>query len=291
MDKVDVHVHVLTRLSDEFPRQVSGLAPADREGTAEQLLQEMDANSIDRAVLIDMGGTALEHHKYVTHCVRTWPDRFTATGLIDLGASDPPARLRELVDATEIEGIRLGSLGNPDAASVEELDTFALLQTVDELGLNINLYGGGKNLPILEMVAPAFPGISFSLDHLGMMPTTCFPPDPWNRPRFADEPLPPDNYPRILALARHQNIYIKISGEYAFSKVPWPYDDMKEMVQQIHQAYGAARMMWCTDFPWIVPEPTYARLVELPKHHLPNISDEDHELLMGGTALKIWFRR
>ena len=97
MDKVDVHVHVLTRLSDEFPRQVSGLAPADREGTAEQLLQEMDANGIDRAVLIDMGGTALEHHKYVTHCVRTWPDRFTATGLIDLGAPPPPPPQRARV--------------------------------------------------------------------------------------------------------------------------------------------------------------------------------------------------
>ena len=157
--------------------------------------------------------------------------------------------------------------------------------------MNINVYGGPDNLPCIELLAPAFPGISFSLDHLGMMPSTPFTPDPWNRPRFADEPLPPQNLPRILALAEHDNIYIKVSGEYAFSKVPWPYGDMKEIVEQIYQAYGAGRLMWCTDFPWILPDPTYAKLVELPQHHLPDIPAEDRDMLMGGTALKIWFRR
>ncbi|MCZ6676352.1 MAG: amidohydrolase family protein, partial [Candidatus Poribacteria bacterium] len=121
MDKVDVHVHVFARLSDEFPRGVSSLAPADKEATAEQLLREMDAAGIDRTVLIDMGGTRLEDHRYVTHCVQKWPDRFTATGLVDVNDPDPPARLRELVEATGIEGIRLGDLGDPDAARAEDL--------------------------------------------------------------------------------------------------------------------------------------------------------------------------
>lgn len=43
MDKVDVHVHIFAKLSDEYPRGISGLAPADKEATAEQLLREMDA--------------------------------------------------------------------------------------------------------------------------------------------------------------------------------------------------------------------------------------------------------
>ena len=291
MDKVDVHVHVLAKLSDEFPRQVSSMAPADREGTAEQLLREMDATGIDKAVLIDMGGTALEHHNYVTHCVRRWPDRFTSTGLVDVDDPDPPARLRELQDATRIEGIRLGSLGDPDAEKAEDLSTYSLFGCADELGLNINLYGGPGNISCLELLAPAFPGVNISVDHLGVTPTTPLTSDPYNRPRFDDEPLPPANYPRILGLARFDNIYIKVSGEYAFSKVPWPYGDMKTMVEQIYQAYGAGRMMWCTDFPWIVPDPTYAKLVELPKHHLPDISAQDMEMLMGGSALKIWFKR
>lgn len=172
MDKVDVHVHVFAKLSDEYPRGVSGLAPAGKEATAEQLLREMDAAGIDKTVLIDMGGTQIEEHRYVTHCVQKWPDRFTATGLVDGDDPDPPSRLKKLVDATRIEGIRIGDLGDPDATRVEDLKTYPLFQCADELGININIYTGSANITGVEMLAGAFPNLNISLDHLGVMPST-----------------------------------------------------------------------------------------------------------------------
>ena len=290
MDKVDVHVHVFARLSDEFPRTVSELAPAEKEGTAEQLLREMDANGIDRTVLIDMGGTKIQHHTYVTHCVRTWPDRFTATGLVDVSDHDPAARLRDLVEATGIEGVRLGALGNPDVDSVEELTTYRLFECASELGININIYTRSSQIKCVEMLAAAFPTVNISIDHLGVMPTSPLIPDKWGRPRFDDEPLPPETFSRVLALAKHSNVYVKMSGEYAFSKESWPYDDMKPMVERVYESFGAERMMWCTDSPWILEEPGYGKLVELIDHHLPSISEAEKKMMMGGTALKIWFR-
>ena len=35
---------------------------------------------------------------------------------------------------------------------------------------------------------------------------------------------------------------------------------MKPMVERVYKAFGAERMMLCTDFPWIVEEPGYGRL-------------------------------
>jgi len=227
----------------------------------------------------------------VTHCVKKWPDRFTATGLVDTNDPDPPARLRELVEATGIEGIRLGGLGDPAVKKAEDLQTYSLFQCADELGININIYGGAAQVPCIEMLAAAFPNVNISLDHLAVTPTTPLVPDRWGRPRFDDEPLPPANYPRILDMARFPNVYIKVSGEYAFSKVPWPYEDMKPMVEQIYQAFGPGRMMWCTDSPWILVEPGYQKLVDLLDYHLPSISKEEKDLIMGGTALKIWFKK
>ena len=292
MDKVDVHVHVFDRLSARFPRQVSDLAPTDRKATAEQLLREMDASGIDRAVLIDMGGTEIEHHRYVTHCVRKWPDRFTATGLVNVTDPDPAARLKELYEATGIEGIRLGGdLGNPRAKEVEELPVYGIFQRAGELGLNINIYGQSIEIPCIDLLARAFPGIHISLDHLGACPSTPLTVDGWGRPRFDDEPIPLATQPQIIGLAQYANVYVKISGEYAFSKAPYPYADMKPLVEQIYEAYGAGRMMWCSDFPWIVEEPGYQRLVHLIDHHLPCLSGEEQEMIMGRNALKIWFRK
>jgi predicted TIM-barrel fold metal-dependent hydrolase len=289
MDKVDVHVHVFDRLSEEFPRGVSTLAPAERTATAEQLLREMDAAGIARAVLIDMGGTKLEEHRYVTSCVRRWPDRFVATGLVDVNDPDPPARLRELVAATGIKGIRLGNLGDPATAAAEKLTAYGLFEVAAELGLNINVYASSAQVANLALLAAAFPKVTISLDHLGVCPTTAMGVDRWVRPRFDDEPLPPATYPRILDLARFPNVHVKISGEYAFSKVPYPYGDMQSMVERVYRAFGSGRMMWCSDFPWIVVEPGYGRLAALLDHHLPGIPAGEREQIMGGNGLRVWF--
>jgi L-fucono-1,5-lactonase len=281
MERVDVHVHVFDRVSAEFPRGTSDLAPAAREARA----------GIDRAVLIDMGGTALEQHRYVTHCVERWPERFTATGLVDLADPDPPARLRELVEATRIEGIRLGQLGDPTATRAQDLRAYPLFAAARDLRLNINLYGHHEGVPCLGLLAAAFPEVTISLDHLGVCPSTSLSRDKWGRPRTDTEPLPPLSYPRILELARFPNVHVKISGEYAFSREPYPYGDMKAMVEQVYEAFGAERMMWCSDFPWIVVEPGYGRLAQLLGHHLPDLSAAERDFIMGGNALKIWFQR
>ncbi|NKB71819.1 MAG: amidohydrolase family protein [Candidatus Latescibacteria bacterium] len=291
MEKVDVHVHVFERLSEEFPRQVSGLAPAERAEPAEQQLRAMDAAGIDKTVLIDMGGPEIAHHTYVTHCVKTWPDRFTATGLVDADTEDAPTRLRELVEVTGIEGIRLGDLGDPEATRAEELKVYGLFEVARQLGININVYGRAPQIGCIELLAEAFPQVNISLDHLGVLPSTGLVSDRWGRPRFDDEPLPPATYERVVGLARCANVYVKVSGEYAFSKEPWPYADMKPMVERIYRAYGAERMMWCTDAPWIFPEPGYDQLVQLLDHHLPGITAAEKAMIMGGTALKIWFKK
>lgn len=288
-DRVDVHVHVFDRLSEQYPRGVSTLAPAERTATAEQLLREMDAAGISRAVLIDMGGTQLDQHRYVTDCVRHWPDRFVATGLVDVNDADPAARLRELVDATGVKGIRLGFLGQPGATHVDELPARSLFQVAAERGLNINVYASSSQVGNLALLAAAFPQVLISLDHLGICPTTAMGVDTWGRPRFDDEPLPPSTYPQILGLARFANVCVKISGEYAFSKVPYPYGDMRSMVAQVYAAYGPSRMMWCSDFPWIVVEPGYGRLANLLGSHLPDLSAAECDAIMGGNAMKAWF--
>jgi predicted TIM-barrel fold metal-dependent hydrolase len=292
MEKVDAHVHVFDRVSEAFPREESSLAPAGRAATVEQLLREMDGAGIDRAVLIQMGGFRIEHHRYVTRAVSKWGDRFAAVGLVDVNNADPPAGLQALYEATGIAGVRLmGRLGDPGAAKAEQLAAYGLFQRAERLGLNINLYCQSDQIANIEMLVRAFPGVHVSLDHLGICPATTFAPDRWGRPRFDEEPIPPPMYPRILDLARYPNVYVKVSGEYAFSKEPYPYADMRPMVERIYHVYGAERMMWCSDFPWIVEEPGYRRLVALLDRHLPHLTEGEKAQIAGGNALEVWFGR
>ena len=141
MDKVDVHVHVFDLPSERFPRELSSLAPADRACPIEALIADMDASGIDRAVLIEMNGTQIEQHAYVTHCVQTWPDRFTATGLIDLTTLDRPPAC-ESCRRHGIEGNPAGALAIRPHSGPRSGDD-AVFECADELGININIYTGG----------------------------------------------------------------------------------------------------------------------------------------------------
>ena len=292
MEKIDAHVHVFAAQSDKYPRKVSAMAPPEREATAAQLLRLMDAAGIDRTVLIGYGGTGLEHHRYATHCTRQWPDRFTAAGLVDLDDADSPARLGQLVEATGIEGIRLRQgLGRAGAQRAQELKAYAVFQCAAELGLNINIYTSADQVAHVEMLVQAFPQVVVSLDHYGIAPSTPMQTDRWQRPHFGDEALPPATFGRIIDMAQYPNVHIKITGEYAFSKRPWPYPDMQPLAEAIYRAYGAERMMWGTDFPWIAEEPGYQRLAGLIDRHLPTASQREKDLIMGGTARRLWFKK
>lgn len=287
---VDAHVHVFEAVSDAFPRRTSELAPAGRRAPAEMLLREMDAAGVDRAVLIDTGGTGIEQHRYVTHCVQRWPDRFTSTGLVDVQDPEAPGKLRALVEATGVEGIRVGGdLGDPVGGRAEALSAFGLFQVARELGLNVNVYGAGTDIRCVALLAAAFPEIAVSLDHLGLCPQTPMRVDDRGRPWF-DEPMPPPDYPAVLALARYPNVYVKLSGEYAFSRQPYPYGDLQPVVRRVYEAFGPGRMMWATDFPWIVPDPGYGRLAGLVDRHLPDRPEGERDLICGGTAMQVWFR-
>ena len=291
MKRVDAHVHVFEAQSAAYPREVGELAPPSRSARASLLLREMDAAGIDRAVLIQMGGTGIERHRYLAHCLRRWPNRFAGVGVVDTLDIDPAARLQELYEATGIVGIRLmGVLGDPASARAQDLIVYPLVERASVLGLNVNLYTQSTQVRCIELLMRAFPMVIFTLDHLAICPSTSATVDQWGRPRFEEEPIPPPTYPEIIDLAQYDNMCVKISGEYAFSREPFPYADMGPMVRRIYEAYGAERMMWSTDFPWIREEPGYQRLSTTIDHHLPDISQVDREWILGGSALRVWFR-
>ena len=110
---IDAHLHVFARQSEQFPRQATPLAPAEREETAEKFLAVMEQNQVDQAMLVQIGGVQIEEHAYLDHCLKNWPDRFLGIGLIPPDCSDPEAHMDRLAEAGGIVGFRLGTLGGP----------------------------------------------------------------------------------------------------------------------------------------------------------------------------------
>ncbi|SVB99052.1 uncharacterized protein METZ01_LOCUS251906, partial [marine metagenome] len=140
---IDAHVHVFASVSNEFPRQVSGNTPGEREATAEQLLETMAACGVEKAVLVQIGGEELEQHAYLRHCLKSYPDRFRGIGLVaDL--EHPEEQMDRLASDGGIIGFRLSSIGgerDPLAPmDVTSFDTYKIWKHAAEKDYVIWLY-------------------------------------------------------------------------------------------------------------------------------------------------------
>ncbi len=78
-------------------------------------------------------------------------------------------------------------------------------------------------------------------------------------------PAPPQPFadlPKLLALAAHKNISVKISGACTLSHEPFPYKDIWDPLWRIFDAFGLDRCMWGTDWTRAVALLTYHQGVE-----------------------------
>ena len=115
------------------------------------------------------------------------------------------------------------------------------------------------------------------IDHLGLQQ----PPAP---------PAPPQPFgelPKVLALAAHSNIAIKISGACTLSHEPFPYKDMWDPLGRIFDAFGLDRCMWGTDWTRAVALLTYQQGVEAFRV-TDRLSGSDRATLMGDTLARIY---
>ena len=67
---------------------------------------------------------------------------------------------------------------------------------------------------------------------------------------------------KVLALAAHDNIAIKISGACTLSHEPFPYKDLWDPLFRVFDAFGFDRCLWGTDWTRAVALLTYEQGVE-----------------------------
>jgi len=126
-------------------------------------------------------------------------------------------------------------------------------------------------------MAARHPDTVLVIDHLGI-PQPFEPPVP--KDAFAD-------LPKVLALAAHDNVVIKISGACTLSHQPFPFKDIWDPLGRIFDAFGMHRCMWGTDWTRAVAFLTFKEGVEAFRA-TERLSESDRAQLMGGTLQRVY---
>lgn len=281
MITVDGHAHVFRAASDRYPRAVHPMYPAELEAPVEELIETMDAHGVDRAVLVPLS----PHDDYLAECLGAYPDRFTGIGVLDPAKSGDPENAGRRFSEIGIRGLRVHHLG--DADTPEELDAWPILRAIQERDGIVWLYVSAEELSLLPSILERLPGLRVVLNHLGWPLPEEFEIDDLGRPAIKG-PIPPPTLPIVEQLARYEGVHVMFSGEYAFSREGFPFSDLTRVVKRIHAAYGAGRMIWASDYPWINEDPGYKAQLDLVDHYLPELEPLEREAIMGQTAARLF---
>lgn len=258
---IDSHVHVFREASERYPRDVAPQFPAELAAPVEELLSVMQGHGVAQAVLVALS----RHDEYVTECLRTYPETFRAILVHDPAPPDPTDAVRRRVEAAGAHGVRVFDL---DA----DPGLFAWIAAED---LKLWAYLHPADYPRLVETLEAFPELAVVLNHLALRPA-------------GDVAVPPSSWPAVAELARFPNVHVMFSGQYAFSRSVYPYADLIEYARMVYETYGAARMMWASDYPWPAQDPGYGRLLELVDHTFPALTEAERADILGGTCARLF---
>ncbi len=262
------------------------MTPPEREATAEEFLAAMADAGVDKAIVVALS----THDRYLGEILERHAGRFAGVAVFDFEEPDPVAQIVRRTADVGVQGFRFYGFNADPGTDPASLDVFPALELMEERGLKAWFYGSPDQVELLDGVMSRLPGLDVVLNHLG------FCPDIWmeivfdehRRPRFTI-PLPPDSLELIERVAAaHPNLYVHVSGQYAFTQTPYPHPDLDEVVQRVYRAFGAERMMMASDWPWIQIEPGYAEVLALVDHALPDLTTVERDAIRGGTALSLF---
>lgn len=290
MQIVDSHAQVFARASAEFPRETDQFLAADREEPVELLLDCMESSGVDQAVLVQLGGTAIEHHAYLLRCLRSYPDRFRGIALLPKQLDQPERHMDSLADSTGIIGFKLALIGGPYdpfvRPDVRQFAAFRIWQHAANRDYVLWLELPAVEAHLVPYLLEAFPQVRVVFTQLGIFTgKNRLSWDRKGRPRIkTPQPCSEHLIHTTRRLTKYENVMVQLSAQYRFSNEEYPYRDYVGCHQALHRIYGSKRLMWATDYPWTRTDPGYKSVLPIVRDLLPDLSEQEHQEIMGGTA-------
>lgn len=269
---IDVQVHAYERNSPENPWR-SHLTGPD-EVTGDDMVQAMDANGVDGAILISPFTIYGYDPTYVLSVYDKHPTRFGLVRPFDPRSENIAQEVEEWAATPGVVGARV--VLSFEDVSADDPGISAILEAGAQAGFPVNVLCSGK-LPIFREIARQHPNTQLVIDHVGL-------PQPFDPPA-PDEPWA--DIDNVASLAEFDHVAIKISGACTLSHEPFPYPDIWAPLSKLFAAFGFERCMWGTDWTRAVNLLTFEQGVEAFRQ-TDTLSDDERAALMGGTLQQIY---
>jgi len=265
-----VHIWELDRPDRPWPKGEQRERHRPNGLSAEEMLAEMDAAGVDRAVIVPPSWIGSNNATGLESAAK-YPNRFAVMGRFDPQAPDAKAQLEGWLSQPHMLGIRI-TFNLPVYVSWLEdgsLDWF--WAACERLNIPLMVLLSGL-LDKAATIAQRHPGLTLIIDHMGR------PSGSFGAAAFAD-------LDDLLALARYPNVRVKTTSAPSYSEQPYPFSDIHPFLRRIYLAFGPRRLLWGSDITRL--RGTYPECLALFKEGLDFLSSDDKEWVLGKTAAEV----
>jgi len=273
MPIIDVQVHAYER--NHPGRPWVGHIAGPEQVTGDEMVAAMDTVGVDGAILVSPFALYGFDASYAAEVGAAHPSRFGLVKPVDTTRTDIADVVGDWAATKGTVGIRI-MLNQTASADPADPGINRTLAAAAQHSLPVNMLIWGR-LDQAKGLAARNPNTVLVIDHLGLQ-------QPFHPPAPKE---PWAELPKVLSLAEHDNVRIKISGACTLSHEPFPYNDIWGPVMQIIDTVGLDRCMWGTDWTRATELLTYEQGVR-PFRETSRLSDSDKAALMGGTLEKVY---
>ncbi|MPY91666.1 MAG: amidohydrolase family protein [Acidimicrobiia bacterium] len=270
---IDAQVHAYERDHPGRPWAATLAGPA--EVTGHDMVAAMDAVGVDGALLVSPWTMYRFDPSYALEVHAAHPGRFALITPVDPRREDVGDVVADWAGTPGAVGVRL-VLWRDAESYAEDPGVHRVVSAAARHGVPLCLLCWGR-LSLAGELAARHPDAQLVIDHLGLHQP--FEPPPPAEP-FAD-------LPALLALARHPNVAVKVTGAATLSLQPFPFGDLWEPLGRLFDAFGVDRCMWGTDWTRATALVSYADAVAAFRD-TDRLSGGDRAALMGGTLQRVF---
>jgi L-fuconolactonase len=271
---VDSHHHLWDPGHREYPWMGGdALAPIRRRFDAGDLKPLLDANGVDRTVVVQTVSSLEETREFLQAAAE---NEFIAgvVGWVDLtdrSVAKTLAELRRSEGGAFLVGIRHQVHDEPDPEWLLREDVQRGIAAVGEAGLVYDVLVRTRELPAGLETVERHPGMRFVIDHAA-------------KPRIAAGAWDTAWEQALAPMAGHPNVTCKLSGLVTEADwKAWSPEQLEPYVNKVLEWFGPERCMFGSDWPVCLLAASYREVVETMR----SLVGDDANVL-GETATRVY---
>lgn len=243
---IDAHVHFWDPARRDDILIVRREPSLEKRAMPAELSPLLAAAGIESAVAIQSAPN-LSETLHLIETSSTMDAVRAVVGWVDLAAPDCAAQIANLARRPKIVGVRamLNRVDGPDWLATTAVRSG--LAALEKSGLSLDLITRTEHISAIRAVAADFPGLTMIVDHGASPPT--------GQPGF-------DAWKKATAdLAESTRVFTKLSGLAEETTGEWSAETLEPTLRHLLANFGAARMMWASNWPVIDLRGGYLRWV------------------------------